>query len=91
MFPLVLIFVVFYFLLIRPQQKKQKDQEAMLKAITKGDDVVTAGGLHGKVTGVTDDVLTVEIANVKGERVRVKVDRKNIDRRTARAAGGDDA
>lgn len=77
--PMAAIFVIFYFLLIRPQQKKQKDQEAMLKAIVKGDDVVTAGGIHGKVTGVTDDVLTVEIAVLKGERVRVKVARSRID------------
>jgi len=78
--PIVAIFAIFYFLLIRPQQKKQKDQQTMLKAIVKGDDVVTAGGLHGKVTGVTDDVLTLEIATVKGgERVRVKVARKGVE------------
>ena len=64
--PMVAIFLLFYFLMMRPQQKKQKEQESMLKAIAKGDDVVTAGGLHGKVTGVTDDVLTLEIAVVKG-------------------------
>ena len=77
--PMAAIFVIFYFLLIRPQQKKQRDQESMLKAIDKGDDVVTAGGLYGKVTGMTDDVLTVEIAALKGERVRVKVARNRID------------
>ena len=77
--PMAAIFLIFYFLLIRPQQKRQKQQEEMLKAINKGDEVVTAGGLHGKVTGVTDDVLTVEIAAVKGERIRVKVARSRID------------
>jgi preprotein translocase subunit YajC len=77
--PMAAIFVIFYFLLIRPQQKKQRDQETMLKAIEKGDDVVTSGGLHGKVTGVTDDILTVEIAALKGERVRVKVSRARIE------------
>jgi len=77
--PIVAIFAIFYFLLIRPQQKRQNEQKAMLKAIAKGDDVVTAGGLHGKVTGVTDDVLTIEIASVKGERVRVKVARKGVE------------
>jgi preprotein translocase subunit YajC len=51
----------------------------MLKAIEKNDDVVTAGGLHGKVVGVTDDVLTLEIAVLKGDRVRVKVSRAKID------------
>jgi len=77
--PMVAIFLIFYFLFIRPQQKKQRDQEALLKAIDKGDDVVTVGGLHGRVVGTTDDVLTVEIAALKGERVRVKVSRAKID------------
>ena len=77
--PMAAIFLIFYFLLIRPQQKRQKGQEAMLKGIDKGAEVVTAGGLHGKVTGVTDDVLTVEIAVIKGERVRVKIARSRID------------
>ena len=77
--PMVAIFLIFYFLFIRPQQKKQRDQEALLKAIDKGDDVVTMGGLHGRVVGTTDDVLTLEIAALKGERVRVKVSRAKID------------
>lgn len=77
--PFILIFFIFYFLLIRPQAKKQKEQQAMLESIEKGDEVVTAGGIHGKVTGVTDDVLTLEIAALKGERVRVKVSRARID------------
>ena len=77
--PMAAIFLIFYFLLIRPQQKKQRTQEELLKAIDKGDDVVTAGGLHGKVVGTTDDVLTLEIAALKGERVRVKVSRAKID------------
>jgi preprotein translocase subunit YajC len=79
LFPMVAIFLIFYFLFIRPQQKKQRTQEEMLKAIDKGDDVVTAGGLHGRVVGTTDDVLTLEIAALKGERVRVKVSRGKID------------
>jgi preprotein translocase subunit YajC len=77
--PMIAIFLIFYLLLIRPQQKKQREQEDMLKAIEKGDDVVTAGGLHGKVVGTTDDVLTLEIAALKGERVRVKVSRTKIE------------
>lgn len=85
--PMAAIFAIFYFLLIRPQQKKQREQEAMLKAIEKGDDIVTAGGIHGKVTGVTDDVLTVEIASLKGERVRVKVSRARIESVTKKAEG----
>jgi preprotein translocase subunit YajC len=73
--PMLLIFLIFYFLLIRPQQRRQREQETMLKGIEKGDQVITAGGLHGKVVGVTDDVLTLEI----GERVRVKVSRSKIE------------
>jgi len=78
--PIGAIFLIFYFLLIRPQQRQQKEQDEMKKGIAKGDDVVTTGGIHGKVTGVTDDVLTIEIAALKGERVRIKVDRGRIDR-----------
>jgi preprotein translocase subunit YajC len=77
--PMIAIFLIFYFLLIRPQQKRQREQEDMIKTVAKGDDVVTAGGLHGKVVGVTDDVLTVEIAALKGERVRVKVSRAKVE------------
>jgi preprotein translocase subunit YajC len=77
--PFILIFFIFYFLLIRPQQKRQRQQEKMLSGIEKGDAVITAGGMHGKVTGVTDDVLTLEIAALKGERVRVKVQRAKVD------------
>jgi len=77
--PMGLIFLIFYFLLIRPQQKRQREQEQMLKAIEKNDAVVTAGGLHGKVVGVADDVLTLEIAVLKGERVRVKVSRAKVE------------
>ena len=77
--PMGAIFMIFYFLLIRPQQKKQRKLETMLKAIEKGDNVVTAGGLHGKVTGVTEQVLTLDIGGVKGERIKVKVARGRID------------
>ncbi len=77
--PIILITLIFYFLLIRPQQKKQKQLQAMIKAIEKGDSVITSGGLHGKVTGVTDDVLTLDIGGVKGERLKVKVTRARIE------------
>jgi preprotein translocase subunit YajC len=85
--PFILIFLIFYFLLIRPQQRQQKEREAMLKALERGDEVVTSGGVHGVITGIADEVLTVEIANLKGERVRVKVDRARIDRRKKKAEG----
>jgi preprotein translocase subunit YajC len=77
--PMAAIFVIFYFLLIRPQQKKQRETEAMIKSIEKGDNVITSGGLHGKVTGVSDDALTIEIGSVKGDHVRVKVSRSRIE------------
>jgi preprotein translocase subunit YajC len=67
--PLVLIFVVFYFLLIRPQQKKQKQHREMLAALRRGDRVVTAGGIIGQITRVSDSELTLEIA----QDVRVRV------------------
>lgn len=86
--PFLLIGLIFYFLLIRPQQKQQREHRKMLDSIEKGDRVVSSGGLHGVVTGVADDVLTLEIANLRGERVRVKIDRAKVDRRTAR--GGDE-
>ena len=88
-FPFIMIFVIFYLLLIRPQQKQKREHGEMLKAIEKGDQVVTSGGLHGKVVGTSDDTLTVEIAVLKGERIRVKVDRARIESR--QAAGKADA
>ena len=72
--PLILIMVIFYFLLIRPQQKKLKEHKAMVEATKKGDAVITAGGIIAKVTDVKEDVLTVEIA----DGVKVKVRRDTI-------------
>ena len=69
--PLVLIFVVFYFLLIRPQTKRAKEHKAMVAALEVGVEVVTSGGILGKVTEVQDQFLTVEIApgvNIKIQR-----------------------
>ena len=72
--PLILMFVIFYFLLIRPQQKKQKQHREMIGNLKKGDRVITSGGLHGRITGLSDTVVTLEIS----EKVRVKVARGNI-------------
>ena len=72
--PLIIMFAIFYFLLIRPQQKKAKQHREMLSALKKGDRVVSSGGLHGVVTGLTDDLVTMEIA----PKVRVKVSRGSI-------------
>ena len=60
--PLVLMFVVMYFLMIRPQQKRAKEQKSMMDALAKGDEVITSGGILGKVSKVTDTYVTVEIA-----------------------------
>jgi len=60
--PMIAIFVVFYFLLIRPQQKKQKEARAMLDALEKGNEVVTAGGILGRIVKLDDQYVTVEIA-----------------------------
>jgi preprotein translocase subunit YajC len=79
--PFGAMLLIFYFLLIRPQAKKQRDHDKMLSEIGKGDRVVTSGGLHGVVVGAEKDVITLEIAALKGDRVRVKIDRARIDRR----------
>lgn len=72
--PMILMFVIFYFLLIRPQQKKNKEHLEMIEKLKKGDRIITGGGLHGRITGVGDSTLTVEIA----EKVRVKINRSSV-------------
>jgi preprotein translocase subunit YajC len=72
--PILLIFVIMYFLMIRPQQKKVKEHKAMVGALRRGDQVVTSGGLIGKVAKVADNELEVELA----PNVKVKVVRSTI-------------
>jgi preprotein translocase subunit YajC len=85
LFPLLLIFVVFYMFLIRPQQKRAKEHEAKINAVQKNDEVVTAGGLMGKVTKVADDYVEVEIApNVRVKAVKSTI--ANVQPRGAKAA-----
>jgi preprotein translocase subunit YajC len=74
MLPLLLVFVVFYFLLIRPQSKRQKEHKEMVANLAVGDEVVTAGGALGRVTALGEQFIEVEIA----ESVRVKVQRHTI-------------
>ena len=62
MLPLVLMFVVLYFVMIRPQMRKQKEAKAMIDALAKGDEVVTVGGMLGKITKINDNSLSVEVA-----------------------------
>ncbi len=76
------IFLIFFFLVIRPQQKQQREREAFLKTAAKGDDVVTQGGIHGKVSAVDGDVLEVEVARVRGEKVKLRVSLARIDQLT---------
>ena len=63
MLPLVLMFVVLYFIMIRPQMKRQKEHKAMIEALAKGDEVVTAGGLLGKVSKLGDTYVSIEVGN----------------------------
>lgn len=72
--PLIIIFAIFYFLLIRPQQRKAKQHKQVLASLKKGDRVVSSGGLHGIITGLTDETVTIEIS----PKVRVKVSRSYI-------------
>ena len=72
--PMVLIFVIFYLLLIRPQQKRAKQHKTMVAELAKGDEIVTNGGTLGKITGIDDNFLTVEIA----AGVRIKVQRMSV-------------
>lgn len=60
--PLILMFVVMYFIMIRPQQKRQKELKSMMEALAKGDEVITVGGVLGKVSKVTDAYVTIEVA-----------------------------
>jgi preprotein translocase subunit YajC len=81
------IFAIFYFLVIRPQQRQRRELEQAVKSAAKGDQVVTSGGLHGRIVATDDDSFTVEIATLKGgQSVRVQVARAKIERVTSRSA-----
>lgn len=72
--PMILVFVIFYLLMIRPQQKERKRHQALLQNLKKGDSVVTSAGIHGQVHGIADNIVTVEIA----ENVRIKMEKAQI-------------
>ncbi len=76
--PLILMFAIFYFLLIRPQQKKAKQHKEMLSTLRKGDYVLTGGGIYGRIQDIDGDVLAIEIA----DGVRVKVNRSFVSSQT---------
>jgi len=68
--PMILLFVVFYFLLIRPQQKRQKEHKNMVADLAKGDEIVTMGGILGKITAIDENFITVDVS--KGTEIRVQ-------------------
>ena len=70
--PLILMFVVLYFLMIRPQMKRAKEHKAMVAALAKGDEVVTAGGVVGKITEVTDSYVTVDIGSENPVNIHIQ-------------------
>ena len=72
--PMILVFVIFYFLLIRPQSKQRKKTQEMVNQLKKDDEVITSAGIHGRVTGITDNVITLEVAH----NVRIKVERSSV-------------
>lgn len=85
--PIFLMLGIMWFFLIRPQQKKQKEHRAMLQNLKKGDRIITSGGLHGRITGINEAVLTIEIA----DKVRVKINRgyvAGMAQQAAQAAAG---
>lgn len=69
-----LIFLIFYFMIIRPQQKRQKERQKMLDAVKKGDKIITGGGVHGTIVGIEEKTVLVQIA----DNVKVKVERSSI-------------
>ncbi|PQP91510.1 preprotein translocase subunit YajC [Paenibacillus sp. AR247] len=81
--PLVLMFAIFYFLLIRPQQKKQKTRTSMLSALKKGDKVVTIGGLHGTIMEITDDIVVLRVNDV----TKLTFDRGSISHAVSSSSG----
>jgi preprotein translocase subunit YajC len=84
--PFIGIFAIFYFLLIRPQQRQRREREAMLSAVKKGDRVVTTGGLHGTVFGLSDTTVTLRV----GDGVKLEFDRGSIGRVVEKTSGDKD-
>lgn len=78
MLPIILMFVILYFLMIRPQMKRQKDHKKMVQALTKGDEVILSGGTLGKISKVNDTYLTLEIAQIGDKPVETIVQRSSV-------------
>ena len=78
MLPIVLMFVILYFLMIRPQMKRQKEHRNMVAALAKGDEVVTAGGMLGRISKVNDSYVTVEVSDLAEKPVEVVMQKTSI-------------
>lgn len=76
--PIVLMFVILYFLMIRPQMKRQKEHKALVAGLSKGDEVITAGGMLGRVTKVTDSYIGVEVSELADKPVEVLLQRNAV-------------
>jgi preprotein translocase subunit YajC len=78
MLPIILMFVILYFLMIRPQMKRQKEQRNMVAALAKGDEVITSGGMLGKITKVSDSYITLEISSVGDKPIETVLQRSAV-------------
>lgn len=76
--PMGLILIIFYFLLIRPANKKQKALQAMIDSLKSGDKVITTGGIHGVVAGITDEIIQLRVASVDGKGVKIEISRAAV-------------
>lgn len=72
--PFIIMLVLLYFFLIRPQQKQQKERQTMIEALKKGDQVVTIGGIHGEITAITDDIITLRVT----DNTEIKLSRSGV-------------
>lgn len=78
MLPIILMFVILYFLMIRPQMKRQKEHRNLVAALAKGDEVITSGGLLGKISKVSDNYITIEVGSLSDKPVEVLVQRTAV-------------
>lgn len=76
--PLIVIFAVFWFFLIRPQQKRQKEHARMCEALTKGDEVMTVGGISGRIESVDEQAISLQVASVDGKAVVIRMQRAAV-------------
>lgn len=83
-FPLVIVMAIFYFILIRPQLKKQKQLQSMLSSLQKGDKVITTGGIHGTIVGIKDDVVVLKVSDT----TKIEVSKSAVAGTKGREQGG---